>query len=165
MVLLQKTKQINILFNNILLTVAGFTLVSSMLLIVFNGIIRIFSTPFGAVIEVVSWGAAIATAFSLGSTQISKGHVYIDLLFKKFPKLLQQIISAILIIVSIVFFTTVIYQLFLYGLTLKESGTMSTTLGFKFYPLVMIVSFGFIGLLTTLILEFLEVFFKGGVTS
>lgn len=165
MLILEKAKRANLIFNNVLLMVAGITLVSAMFLIVFNGIIRVFSTPFGAVIEVVSWCAAIATSFSLGSTQITKNHVYIDLLFNKFSAIVQRVISAILITVSISFFAIVIYQLFLYGLTLKANGTMSETLALKFYPLIIAVSFGFIGLLLTLVIELLEVFFKRGANA
>lgn len=140
-------------FNNAMLALAGVILVFSMLLIVVNGAIRTFTVPFGATIEVVSWCAAIVTVFSLGATQISKGHVSIDLLTNKFPKIVQRILDIIFTIISILFFSLAAYQMYKYGMSLK--GTLSSTLRIEYWPLLMVVAFGFISLITTLLINLL----------
>lgn len=143
----------NKVFNNTMLTVAGVILVCSMMLIVINGFIRIFTVPFGATVEVVGWGAAIVTVFSLGATQISKGHVSIDLLVEKFPKSVQRILDSIFTLMAIAFFSLAAYQLYKYGVSLK--GSLSSTLRIEYWPLLIVVAFGFISLITTLIINLL----------
>ena len=136
----------NKVFNNTMLTVAGVILVCSMMLIVINGFIRIFTVPFGATVEVVG-------LFSLWSTQISKGHVSIDLLVEKFPKSVQRILDSIFTLMAIAFFSLAAYQLYKYGVSLK--GSLSSTLRIEYWPLLIVVAFGFISLITTLIINLL----------
>lgn len=143
----------NKLFNNTMLTIAGVILICSMLLIVINGFVRIFTVPFGATVEVVSWCAAIVTVFSLGATQISKGHVSIDIITNKFPKIVQRVLDIIFTIIAIAFFSLVSYQMYLYGMSLK--GTLSSTLRIEYWPLLIVVAFGFISLITTLLINLL----------
>lgn len=150
---LRKLHRWNKLFNDFMLVIAGILLISSMSLIVINGFVRIFSTPFGATVEVVGWAAAIITVFSLGSTQISKGHVSIDIFTQKFPLIVQRILDIIFTICAILFFSLVAYQLYKYGVSVK--GTLSSTLRVQYYPLIYVLAFGFISLITTLIIDLL----------
>src|SRR5690625_5443161 len=99
-------------------------------LIVFNAIKRLFSDPFSGTVEVVGWLAAITSTFSLGYAQLHKAHVYIDLLFEKFPEMLQKIVYTIMVAGSVIFFTLVVYYLFQHGLLMKRNGTLSETLQF-----------------------------------
>lgn len=150
---IKKLHRWNKKFNDFMLVLAGILLVFAMLLIVVNGFIRIFTAPFGATVEVVGWSAAILTVFSLGATQISKGHVGIDILTQKFPKIVQRILDIIFTIIAIAFFCLTAYQLVQYGTSLK--GTLSSTFRIEFYPLVYVLAFGFISLITTLIVDLL----------
>lgn len=153
-------KNINTTFNKILFSFAGVSLVLSMCLIVGNGVIRMYAKPFGATVEVVSWCAAIATAFSLGSTQIAKGNVSIDIFTNKLPLPIQKVIEFILYLISSLFFGVVALQLIRYALSLKESGTLSETLSLPIYPIIMIISLGFISLIFTLVIQTIELLFK-----
>lgn len=152
-----KLRVFNLKMNNALLFIAGVSLVTSMLLVVFNGIIRTFTDPYSGIIEAVSWMAAITTAFSLGSAQISKAHVFIDMVTNKFPLVLQRIVGALITLIGIAFFTMLGIQLIQYGLNLQESGVLSSTLRIPYYPVVMALSLGFLGLITTLVIELLEI--------
>ena len=162
MLFIRSLRNWNATFNNAMLTIAGVLLTVSMLLIVTNGIIRNFTAPIGAVVEIVSWCASIITVFSLGATQVTKGHVYIDLIFNKLPATLRRIIEILTTIASILFFSIVTYQLFKYGMNFKASGTLSTTLRIEFWPIVLVAAFGFISLITTLIINLLYLLFGKG---
>lgn len=157
--MLSKLRDINLIINNILLYFAGVALVVSMILVVFNGIIRTFTDPFSGVIEVVSWLAAITTAFSLGSAQISKTHVYIDLLFNKFNFVVKKIVGVFTTILGMLFFILLLFHLLKYGMGLKESGVLSNTLRIPYYPFVITMSIGFVGLIFTLLIELIEILF------
>ena len=112
-----------------------------------------FTVPFGATVEVVSWCAAIITVFSLGATQISKGHVSIDLLTNKFPKAVQRGLDIIFTLIAIAFFSLAAYQLYQYGIGLK--GSLSSTLRIEYWPILLVVAFGFVSLITTLLINLL----------
>src|SRR3954464_6427451 len=85
-----KSKSTNLFFTMIdkmnegLAWIAGLAVVLLMLLIVFNAIKRIFSSPFAGTVEVSTWLGAISGIFALGYAQLNKGHVFIDLLINNF---------------------------------------------------------------------------------
>lgn len=158
----QNTKQLNALdqiikyFNLGLAWIAGLCLVLMILLIVFNGIKRIFSDPFAGTTEVAGWLGAIAISFAIGYTQLHHGHVDIDLLVQKFPERLQKFISILVSLASLLFFLIVGWQIIRYGLSLMEGNHLSPTLRISFYPLVLLTSLGFFGLTLALFKDFID---------
>lgn len=147
--------------NQVSAILAGTSLLVMILLVVFNAIKRLFSDPIAGTVELVSWLGAMTTIFSLGYAQLYKGHVYIDLLFKKLPLRLQQVLHTTLNIISIGFFSMAGWQITMYGLNLMENGVVSTTMRISFYPIVIFCSLGFLGLLLALIKETVLIW-KGG---
>ncbi len=139
--------------NKLLVVIAGFSLMSMMLLIVFNSIKRMFSSPIVGTTELVGLFAAITILFSIGHTQIDKGHVYIDLLVVKLPLAVQNYIHSIVNIVSILFFGIATWLLIMYGFSLKENNVISETLQLPYYPIVLICSLGYLNLSLILIKE------------
>ncbi|AXI00220.1 TRAP transporter small permease [Sporosarcina sp. PTS2304] len=139
--------------NQFLAIIAGTALLLMMLLIVFNSIKRIFSDPISGTVEIVSWLGAITGIFALGYTQLNKGHVYIDMVLEKFPRLAQKTIHTCMNVLSAVFFSLAAWQLFLFGLKLQSDGIVSQTIQFSFYPLVILSSIGFIGLVLAILKE------------
>lgn len=123
--------------------VSGAAVVAMMLLIVGNGIIRIFSKPILGTNEIVGWLAALSVSFALGYTQLHKGHVDIDLLVTKFPHRLQKLLRIMVAFLSLVFFSIVGWQLFQYAMNLATNQNVSQTLGIIYYPFVILSSLGF----------------------
>ncbi|WP_240375962.1 TRAP transporter small permease [Bacillus piscicola] len=148
--------------NQSLAVLAGIALISMMLLVVFNSIKRIFSDPIAGTVEMVSWLGAITTIFSLGYAQLHKGHVFIDLLFKKLPKLLQHVLHTFMNALSIIFFSIAAWQITIYGIDLMNNGVVSQTMRVPFYPIVMFCSLGFLSLLLALIKETILIWKGGG---
>lgn len=139
--------------NHVFAFIAGTALILMMLLIVFNSIKRLFSDPIAGTVEMVGWLAAITAIFSLGFAQLHKGHVFIDLLFKKLPQVLQRIVHTTVNVVSIVFFIIAGWQLMIYGIELMKNGVVAETMRIPFYPIVICCSIGFVGLLFAIVKE------------
>lgn len=139
--------------NQISIIIAGIFLTSMMFLIVFNAIKRAYSSPIMGITEIVSWFAAITIIFSIGYTQLHKGHVSIDLLLLKLPLTIQKYVHSVINVISILFFSLAVYLLITYGFSLKENNVVSETLQFSYYPIVLICSIGFITLVLSLIKE------------
>ncbi|WP_408010138.1 TRAP transporter small permease [Pseudalkalibacillus sp. A8] len=140
---------------------AGTTLLIMILLVVFNSIKRLFSDPIAGTVELVSWLGAVTTIFSLGYAQLHKGHVFIDLLYKKFPETIQHILHTFMNLASIAFFSVAGWQIALYGINLMENGVVSPTMRISFYPIVIFCSLGFLGLLLALVKETILIW-RGG---
>lgn len=140
-------------YNTVVASIAGISLVLMMSLIVFNAIIRLFTSPVPGTVEIVGWLAAITGIFALGYAQLYKAHVYIDLLIIKLPGLLYKIIHTLMNIISIVFFSLAAWNLVMYGLSLSRQGVLSETLEIPFYPIVLLCSLGLLGLLLAIVRE------------
>lgn len=139
--------------NQGLAYIAGLALICMMLLVVLNAIKRLYSDPISGTVEIVSWLGAITGVFALGYTQLSKGHVFIDLLLEKFPSYLQKAVHTFVNILSGLFFLMAAWQIVLYGLGLKNNGIVSETIQFAFYPLVILCSLGFFSLFLAIVKE------------
>lgn len=139
--------------NRFFAAIAGVALISMMLLIVFNSVKRLFSDPISGTVEIVSWLGAVTGVFALGYTQLNKGHIYIDMLINNFPPLIRKIIHTIMNVLSIAFFSIASWQLALFGINLRDGGVVSETIQFSFYPIVILCSLGFLGLVLALVKE------------
>lgn len=136
-------------------------MVAMVLLVVGNAIIRMFYNPFAATVEVVGWLTAVTVSFGLAYTQMQKGHVDIDLLVTRFPKKVQKGVQALILLLCIGFFAFLAWNLFGYALEVRSTGVVSDTLRIAYYPIIMMVSVGFFGLLFALVLDFVNLLRKG----
>lgn len=152
------------MFNQALAWLAGLTLILMLLLVVGNALIRIFYHPFPGTTEVVGWLAALTTAFALGYTQLHKGNVVLDMITKRFPRRLQKILEGIFSLGTAMFFGMAGWKIVSYGFTLKNSGYLSETLRIAYYPFVLVMSLGFLGLTLTLLLDLIKLT-KGDVQA
>ena len=144
------------LYNHGLAWLGGLALTLMLMLIVGNALIRIFYRPFPGTTELVGWLAAITTSFALGYTQMNKGNVALDMITKRFPLRIQKILEGIFSLCTALFFGMAGWKIVSYGFTLKNSGYLSETLRIAYYPVVVIMSLGFIGLTLTLLLNLIK---------
>lgn len=153
-------RSVNLKINQFLLCIAGISLILGMLLVVLNAMIRSVYVPIPGTVEMVGWFTAVATAFAIGNAQINQSHVYIDLLFNKFSLRWKKAVNFFVMLVSCAFFIVLGWQMMKYGLSIKSQGLVSETLRLPFYPFVLLVSLGNTGLISTLLIQSIEPFFK-----
>ncbi|SDI27124.1 TRAP-type C4-dicarboxylate transport system, small permease component [Alteribacillus persepolensis] len=146
-------EKINYHFNQGLAFVAGVSLALMMFLIVYNSVVRVFATPFVGTTEVAGWLMAVTTAFALGYTQFNHGHVDIKIVTDKLPTLGQKISSAVVQVMSLLFYAIVGWHVVTYGFELIINNSLSETMGVIFYPFVFVVALGFFGTAFTLIIQ------------
>lgn len=155
-------EKINVKLNNLLAAVAGIAMLLMTLLIVANVLIRIKFNPIPGINEMVGWLSAVTVAFSLGYTQLQRGHVDIEVLLDKFPPRVRNKIRGLMLFISMFIFAFVSYRLVLYGNTVMRNGTLSETLAVIFYPFIYLLAFGFFGLTFALLVDSISFFRKGG---
>lgn len=146
-----RLERFNSIFNSSLAWLAGFCLTAIVVLVATNTISRVAGTPIQGVSEMVGWLFAVSTSFSLGYTQLAKGHVSIDILVSKLSEGIKKPVLVSVDLLSMFFFGIVAWQLVGYGLDSMASGQLSQTLQLAFYPLIWIVAFGFLGLTLSLL--------------
>jgi TRAP-type C4-dicarboxylate transport system permease small subunit len=125
-----------------LAALGGVTLVSMMLLIVVNMFLRQISRPFGATVEVVAWLSATTISLSLAYSQMKKAHISIDMVTGRFPRRVRLVIRSLMLLVGAGLFSLGAYRLVLYALNLRDIGTVSNTLLWPFWPMVLVAALG-----------------------
>ena len=131
------------ILNQIFLWIAGVVLGAMVLLTCANVLLSAFRSPIRGTFELMAYGGAVITAFTLGYTQIHKGHIAVDILSQRFSNRVQRILGIINHVACMVFSALVSWQIFEYGTTLKNTGEVTETLRIIYYPFIYGVSFGF----------------------
>jgi TRAP-type C4-dicarboxylate transport system permease small subunit len=150
----------NKFLNKILMILGGIAVLSLMSLATGNVVLRIFHMPYRGAYEIVSFLGAVVIAFALAYTQKRKGHIVVDILTEKFPKKLNRVLDAINYFVTLIFFSVITWQTFIWGMKIWESNEVSETLKVIYYPFVFAVSLGFAVLSFTLLVDLLQTFQK-----
>lgn len=142
--------------SKILLIIAGVALLASMLLVVYNAVIRNFTDPFAGTPEIAGILGMVAITFSLGYTQREYGNVGINILTEKLTEKLKGIVHIIVTLLALGFFGLVSVKLVGYGLDLMEHKTYLQTTGISIYPFVLLMAVGFFGLVLQLVYQLVE---------
>ncbi|RKO66091.1 TRAP transporter small permease [Desulfofundulus salinus] len=160
---LDRLNSLSLVLNQGLAWVAGGSLLLMVLVVVGNALLRVVYAPFSGTTEIVGWLAAVTGAFGLGYTQVNRGYVELDALVERLSPGLQKAIKRLMLFISMIFFALVAWQITVYGLNVAKNGNLSETMGIPFYPLIFLVSLGFVGLTLAIFVDFLKEF-NGGAT-
>ena len=134
--------KINKFLNKLLTLTGGLFLIGMILLTCANIFIRQFYIPIRGTFELMGYAGAVVTAFALGYTQFTNGHISVDVLVNTYPKPLKRTISIINHGVCCVFFIVTSWHIVQKALTLKNAGELSETLRIIYYPFTLAVAFG-----------------------
>ncbi|MDR2017368.1 MAG: TRAP transporter small permease [Syntrophobacterales bacterium] len=152
--------RLNIFLNKLFLILGGVAVLGLMILATSNVVLRIFHMPYMGAYEIVSFLGAVVIAFALGYTQKKKDHIVVDILTEKFPGPLNRFLDRINYFVTLIFFSIVTWQIFVWGMKIWESHEVSETMKIIYYPFVFCVSLGFGTLSLTLLIDLLKTFKK-----
>ena len=144
------------LLRKYLMIAGGVALLALTFLATLNVALRIFKAPVGGTYEVVSFLGAIVTAGALGYTQKRKDHIVVDILSEKFPAPVRRVLDGASHAITLVLFSIISWQTFVYGKRLLQTGELSETLKIAYHPFVFLTSLGFAALALTLLLDLLE---------
>jgi len=149
-------EQVVIFLNKIFLIIGGIAVLALMTVATANVVMRIFHIPFRGAYELVSFIGAIVIAFALGFTQQRKGHIVVDILTEKFPRMLGKAFDIISHLVTMVFFAVVAWQIYRVGMQIWSSGELSETLKIIYHPFIFAVSSGFVMLSLTALIQLMS---------
>ena len=102
---------------------------------------RLFS-PIPGTFELTELGMVILVFFSMGYTQVRKGHVNIDLIVAKFSTRVQALFDAVTYLIMLVLLVLVTWQLFAHANRLLATNNVTGVLGIPLYPIALLGAVG-----------------------
>ncbi len=132
--MMEHVLKIALKISRFLYTLSGVALVGMMLLTVADVILRQFGRPILGTYELVGFCGAVVIGFGLPYTSWTKGHVYMEFLIEKMPERVRNMANMVTRLLGIALFSVAAYNLFIVGRDLFNSGEVSPTLNFPFYP-------------------------------
>lgn len=122
--------------------VGALALTAMMLLTVVDVIGRFFKHPVFGSVELVGFLAVITAAAALPHTYKVNGHVGVEIFVRLLPQKVRLMIQVVTRLLSLVLFSVIAWQMFLYANDLRETGEVSMNLEFPIYYIVYILAVG-----------------------
>lgn len=97
---------------------------------------------------------------SLGYAQLEKVNISINLLFSRFPKLLQKILEVFISLISLGLFSVVSWQLIMYADRISSAGQYTTVLRLPMHPWIFVAAVGALLLCLALLWDLIEAITK-----
>ncbi len=143
--------------NKALIFIAGIFLVAMIVLTCGNIFLRLVWAPVSGTFELMGYFGAVLTAFALGYTQFSKGHISVDIMVLGFSKGAQRVLNGINDFLCMAFFALVTWKISKYAYNLLETGEVTETLRIVYYPFAYGVALGCAVLSLVFLTDFLRI--------
>jgi len=142
--------------NRVLIWIAGCFLAAMIILTCANIVLRLVWGPVRGTYELMGYFGAVMMAFTLGYTQIRRGHIAVDILVGGFSKKTRRILNGVNCFTCMIFFALVAWQISKYATTLWKTGEVTETLRIIYYPFTYSVALGCAALSLVFLTEFLK---------
>ena len=129
-------------FSDFLKMIGAIALTTMMLLTVVDVIGRFFKHPIFGSVELVGFLATITVAAALPYTYKVDGHVGVEILVRLLSKKAQICIDLFTRSLSLILFSLISWQMFLYAKDIHKTGEVSMNLEFPIYYIVYLLAFG-----------------------
>jgi len=139
---MQWIETLTLFINRILMIVGGVLLVAMVALTCANIVLRATWLPVRGTFELMGYAGAVVTAFALGHTQITRGHIAVDVLINLFPAWLRTLLNITNNLLCLAFFSLIAWQICRKATILMQTGEVSETLQIIFYPFAFAVALG-----------------------
>ncbi len=131
-------------FSGYLKFLGAVAITAMMLLTVVDVIGRFFKYPIFGSVELVGFLATIIVAAALPYTYKVDGHVGVEILVRLLSQKTQLIIDIFTRTLSLILFSLVSWQMFLYADDIHKTGEVSMNLEFPIYYIVYLLAFGLV---------------------
>jgi TRAP-type C4-dicarboxylate transport system permease small subunit len=148
--------KINLFMNRLLMFIGGVFLIAMVLLTCANIFSRNIWIPIRGTFELMGYFGAIVTAFALGSTQLKKGHIAVDVLINAFSDNTKKILQIVNNGICTLFFSIAAWQIAVKATTLMNTGEVTETLRIIYYPFTYAVAFGCLVLALVMLTDLLK---------
>lgn len=148
--------------SRILDMAAGVILAATATLIVANILGRVLlQNPILGTYEMVGYLTAGAVGLALARCAQENSHIAVEFIVDRLPAPVSRIIQIATGVPVILFIFFTAYNILLYGKRIADSGEVSSTTQYIYYPFIYMVAIGFLFLALVLLLKFLKLLIGG----
>jgi TRAP-type C4-dicarboxylate transport system permease small subunit len=126
---------------------------------------KLFLWPIPGATEVIGFSQILAIAPAIAFTLILGRHIRVEFIIDRFPKRIRAAISSISSFLSLILFALILWQSYLYGISLQKSGEIGSTSHLPFYPFAYLIALCSIPVCLVFLIEVIkslnEVFIHG----
>lgn len=141
---------------------AGVALVAMLVLVVVDVVgAKVFRSPISGGIELVVFLNVVVIGFAIAQTQIVRGHIEVEFLLSRLPKLAQMAIASIIYPLAVLLFALIAWKSVEFGYSLQSSGEVSMTQRLPFYPLLYGVALSAIVVCLVLVVQYINTLKSG----
>jgi len=102
---------------------------------------KLFLWPLPGSVEIISFSQIVAIAPAIAFTLILGRHIRVEFIIDRFPKRIRAAISSISSFLSLILFVLILWQSYLYGVSLQKAGEIGSTSYLPFYPFAFLIAF------------------------
>ncbi len=124
--------------------------------------IKVFNNPIPGGIEMVAFMNVVGIGFAIAYTQVLRGHIQVDFLVMKLPRLPRAVLEAFTSFLGMSFFVILAWRSFDYARVLQISGEVSMTQRIPFYPFVFGLAFCYFVTFLVLTVDFIKAVKEAG---
>lgn len=117
---------------------------------------RMFIKPLLGAFELTGFALAITIFFSLGYTQIKKGHIHVTFLVDRFGKRAQALVDIITYLVFLTLIALITWQVAEYAIRLHAGHDKTADLGIPVFIIAIISSMGILIFALAMLLDLLK---------
>lgn len=121
---------------------------------------RLFKYPIFGSIELVSFMGVLAVALALPVTQLTKGHIGVELFVDKLPRKGRLFFELCTETVSLALFIVITWRMFLFSIKLRASGEVSMNLHLPEYAIVFVLACCCVVLCLVIVSSIMQTFTK-----
>jgi len=121
---------------------------------------KLFQHPVPGALDLMMILQLLALGFALSMSYITNRHVEVEFFMPLMPKLAQRITALFVQSLMLALFSTMTWQLFLYGHDLKMYGEVSSTIRIPLYPFTYAAAVAFIPVCLVALAKWIQTFTK-----
>jgi TRAP-type C4-dicarboxylate transport system permease small subunit len=117
---------------------------------------KLFLRPLPGSVEIISFSQIVAIAPAIAFTLILGRHIRVEFIIDRFPKRVRAAISSVSSFLSLILFVLILWQSYLYGVSLQKAGEIGSTSYLPFYPFAYLIAFCSIPVCLAFLIEVLK---------
>ncbi len=102
---------------------------------------KLFLKPLPGATEIIGFSQILAIAPAIAFTLILGRHIRVEFILDRFPKRIRAAITSISSFLSLILFVLILWQSYLYGISLRKAGEIGSTSHIPFYPFAYLIAF------------------------
>ena len=117
---------------------------------------KVFRCPLMGSIDIVQLGQTVAIAFAASMALILGRHVQVEFFVRLLPRRLGAVINSCILLLGLVLFMVILWQMSVFGYSLQTSGDTSATIYIPYYPFAYGIALACIPVCLVFLWEFLK---------